>query len=252
MSDPEIHRMATAAMLLAAPATLLALLKIDAPYGRHARAGWGPTVSARTGWMLMEAPAPIAFTAIVMGGDQAGLDGTRALLALWLFHYLPRAFLYPALLRAPGRPMPLAIAGVGALFNTWNAYVNGRWVGQYHAYDAAWLHDPRFVLGTLLFLVGFALNQHSDAILRALRAPGGSGYSVPMGGLYRWVSCPNYLGEILTWSGWALATWSMPGLAFLLYTIANLAPRALAHHRWYRATFADYPGERRALVPWIL
>ena len=76
--------------------------------------------------------------------------------------------------------------------------------------------------------------------------------SKPFGGLYRWVSCPNYLGEILEWSGWALATWSWPGLAFAVFTFANLAPRALSTHRWYRETFADYPPERKALVPFVL
>jgi protein-S-isoprenylcysteine O-methyltransferase Ste14 len=252
MSDVEIHRVATVAMLLAAPVTLLVTLKVDAPYGRHARAGWGPVVSSRAGWILMEAPAAIAFSAFVLTADQAGLYGTRALLGLWLLHYVPRAFVYPLLLRSPGRPMPLAIPAMGVLFNLWNAYCNGRWVGRYRVYDGAWLSDPRFVVGAILFVLGFALNQQSDAILRGLRAPGSSAYSIPTGGLYRWVSCPNYFGEILTWTGWAIATWSLPGLAFLLYTVANLGPRALANHRWYRATFADYPAERRALVPFLV
>jgi hypothetical protein len=66
------------------------------------------------------------------------------------------------------------------------------------------------------------------------------------------VSCPNYLGEIIEWSGWALATWSLAGAAFALYTIANLAPRAVAYHRWYRESFNDYPPARRALLPFIL
>jgi protein-S-isoprenylcysteine O-methyltransferase Ste14 len=66
------------------------------------------------------------------------------------------------------------------------------------------------------------------------------------------VSCPNYLGEMLEWFGWALATWSIAGLAFALYTVANLLPRALQHHRWYRAKFADYPADRKALVPYVI
>jgi hypothetical protein len=66
------------------------------------------------------------------------------------------------------------------------------------------------------------------------------------------VSAPNYLGEIVEWSGWALATWSLAGLAFALYTTANLAPRALANHRWYRQQFPGYPPERRALLPHLL
>ena len=51
--------------------------------------------------------------------------------------------------------------------------------------------------------------------------------------------------------GWALATWSLPGLAFAVWTVANLVPRARANHRWYRGRFPDYPKERRALVPGV-
>jgi hypothetical protein len=37
-----------------------------------------------------------------------------------------------------------------------------------------------------------------------------------------------------------------------VWTAANLVPRAVAHHRWYRERFADYPAERKALVPFLL
>jgi hypothetical protein len=50
----------------------------------------------------------------------------------------------------------------------------------------------------------------------------------------------------------AIATWSLPGLAFACFTIANLAPRAMTHHRWYRETFPDYPRTRRTLIPFVL
>ena len=49
---------------------------------------------------------------------------------------------------------------------------------------------------------------------------------VPHGPLFRLVSCPNYFGEIVDWSGFALATWSPGGLLFALWTAANLVPRA--------------------------
>jgi hypothetical protein len=57
---------------------------------------------------------------------------------------------------------------------------------------------------------------------------------------------------MVQWAGWALATWSLAGLAFAVYTGANLAPRALAHHAWYRQRFPDNPARRRALVPFVL
>jgi hypothetical protein len=33
--------------------------------------------------------------------------------------------------------------------------------------------------------------------------------------------------------------------------MANLVPRAIATHAWYREKFADYPPERRILVPFV-
>jgi protein-S-isoprenylcysteine O-methyltransferase Ste14 len=95
------------------------------------------------------------------------------------------------------------------------------------------------------------LNKQADRTLRKLRGPGETGYKIPRGGAYTWVSCPNYLGEIVEWLGWALATWSPAGLAFAAYTAANLVPRALANHRWYRERFPDYPAERRAVIPYL-
>ena len=49
-----------------------------------------------------------------------------------------------------------------------------------------------------------------------------------------------------------MASWSLPGAAFALYTAANLLPRALASHSWYREQFPDYPAQRRALLPFLL
>jgi protein-S-isoprenylcysteine O-methyltransferase Ste14 len=69
--------------------------------------------------------------------------------------------------------------------------------------------------------------------------------------MYRWVSSPNYLGEITEWTGFAVMTWNLPGLAFMVFTIANLFPRAFSHHRWYLEKFPDYPKDRKAILPFI-
>jgi steroid 5-alpha reductase family enzyme len=140
------------------------------------------------------------------------------------------------------------------VFNLVNASANGYWLfwaGPER--PLSWLADPRFLVGVLLFLGGMAVNLSSDYRLLGLRRSGGARYqNPPARGLFRWVSCPNYLGEIVEWCGWALATWSLAGLSFAAWTVANLVPRALAHHRWYRATFPEYPAARKALIPFLL
>jgi len=235
--------------LIVAVAVFVALFFITAPYGRYVRGGWGPTLPNRLGWLLMEAPASLVFLVGFLVGRPFDDAAAWAFLALWELHYVYRAFVYPFTLRDDGKRMPLSVVAMAVGFNGVNAALNSWWLFDLSGgYGVDWLTDPRFLTGAVLFLAGMTVNRRSDATLRGLRASG-DGYRVPQGGLYRWVSCPNYFGEIVEWSGWALATWSLPGLAFAVWTAANLVPRARANHRWYRERFPDYPPERRALIP---
>ena len=132
-----------------------------------------------------------------------------------------------------------------------NGFINGYYLFEKASYSAEWLLDPRFLIGTAIFLGGYIINKASDKRLSSLKKEAQGAYVIPHGGFFRYVSCPHYLGEILEWSGWAILTWSMPGLTFAVFTFANLAPRAVAHHRWYRQNFDDYPAKRKALIPFI-
>jgi protein-S-isoprenylcysteine O-methyltransferase Ste14 len=252
VSEGTLHTLLTWTELGLAAITVALLLVVSAPYGRHARAGWGPRVNSRLGWVVMESPAVLGFLAVYALGTQATSAPALALLSLWQGHYVYRTFVYPWRLKAGTKGMPVVVAALAFAFQCLNSYINARWVSELGAYPDAWLRDPRLLAGATLFLAGWAINYHADAVLLRLRGPGETGYRIPHGGLYRWVSCPNYLGEILEWTGWAIATWSLPGLAFAVYTAANLLPRALAHHRWYRERFPDYPSGRRALIPGLL
>ena len=229
--------------------SFIVLMFIPAPYGRHVRPGWGPVIPARVGWIAMEAPAVLVFAWAFFAGERWSHPAPLALFALWQMHYVYRTFVFPFRMHG-GKPMTLLVAAFVALLVTAPyGYLNGRQLSHFGEYPTSWLADPRFLVGSVLFIVGFAINFQSDNILMKLRKPGESGHKIPKGGLFRWVSCPNYFGELVEWSGWALATWSLAGLAFAVWGAVNLVPRALANHRWYRETFADYPPERRALIP---
>lgn len=252
MDERDFHTWATWAEIGLGVLTFASLFFITAPYGRHARKGWGPEVSQRTGWILMELPACVGWFAIWAMGSHALETVPLAMMALWQLHYVNRTFVFPFRIKASGKTTPLSIVGTAVAFNLLNAYVNARWVSEFGSYEGGYLMDPRFVVGASIFLVGWGINVHSDEILMKLRKPGESGYKIPTGGMYRWISCPNYFSEILEWTGWAILTWSLAGSAFAIYAFANLAPRAFSHHKWYREKFDDYPKERKALIPFVV
>ena len=251
MTEATLHNYATWAEIGLAILTFISLFFITAPYGRHGRGGWGPEVNQRLGWVLMELPACVLWLAIFFMGEHALEVAPLVLMSLWQVHYINRTFIFPLRIKAEGKTTPFSIVLTAVVFNSLNAYINARWVSQLGHYDGSWLFDVRFIVGALLFALGFAINQHADWVLMNLRKPGETGYKSPRGGLYTYITCPNYFGEVLEWTGFAIASWSLPGLAFALYTFANLAPRARDHHRWYKQKFSDYPSERRVLIPFV-
>lgn len=238
--------------LILAAAVFILLFFISAPYGRHSRKGWGLSVNNKLGWTMMESVSPLLFAFFFAIGEYNRSITAIAFLFMWEAHYIHRAFIYPMTLHGPSKRMPILIVIFGLFFNCVNAYLNGRYIFSLSGgYANSWLSEPRFITGTILYIAGFIINRHSDNILAGLRQNGKNKYGIPLGGLFRWVSSPNYLGEIMTWCGWALATWSLPGLAFAVWTTANLVPRAYANHLWYKAKFSDYPKERKALIPGV-
>ncbi|MCK9399654.1 MAG: 3-oxo-5-alpha-steroid 4-dehydrogenase [Bacteroidales bacterium] len=150
--------------------------------------------------------------------------------------------------------MPILIMLSAVFFNLINAGLNGYWLGFIApAYPENWMTDPRFILGGIIFIGGFIINQAADKKLIGLRKGGKMGYFIPRGGLFNYISCPNFFGEIIEWSGFALMAWNLPALSFAVWTAANLIPRALDHHKWYKSCFKEeYPKSRKAVIPFLI
>ena len=73
--------------------------------------------------------------------------------------------------------------------------------------------------------------------------------------MFKYVSGANFFGEIVEWSGYAMATgFSVPATCFAVCTIFNIAPRAVQHHQWYMDKFgSEYKKlNRKAIIPFIL
>lgn len=147
------------------------------------------------------------------------------------------------------------MAVMAFVFNLLNSYLQSRSVSNYVDYDGDGWFWWRFFGGGVVFVLGMAVNLWSDGVLVGLKTAGrggGGGYKIPTGGWFELVSCPNYLGEIVEWMGWAVMCGSWAGFGFFLYTCANLVPRARANHTWYLDKFGeDYPRKRKAVIPFL-
>lgn len=236
---------------LSSALVFIALFFIPAGYGQHVNKKWGPTINNKLGWFLMEVPTVIIYLIYyIVGKNNSGLI-PLIFLCIWMLHYCQRTFLFPLLIRGT-QPMPITIILMGITFNGINSYLQARWIYSFSpAYTFSWLFNPLFIAGIIIFISGFIINMHSDYIIRELRKPRETEYKIPYGGMFRYVSCPSYFGEITEWVGWAIMTWSFPGLVFAVWTFANLAPRVRSNHLWYINNFADYPKKRKSLIPFV-
>ncbi|MBQ5608935.1 MAG: DUF1295 domain-containing protein [Rikenellaceae bacterium] len=238
-----------------AAVVFVALYFVEAGYGMLFDRRFGPPVPNRIGWVLMEAPVFVAMTALWWASDRTWEAAPLALFALFQTHYFQRSFIFPFLIRGKSK-MPLGIMLMGATFNTLNALMQGCWIfylAPADRYTAAWLYSPQFIIGTIVFIAGMAINLHSDYIIRHLRKEGDTRHYIPMGGMFRYVSSANYFGEFMEWVGFAIASWSWAGVIFAWWTFANLGPRSASLYRRYEKEFGNEftSLKRKKIIPFI-
>ncbi|KAM4607583.1 3-oxo-5-alpha-steroid 4-dehydrogenase 2b [Polymixia lowei] len=237
-------------MILAGLGHLVQHSKSQASYGRHM--GLSPparTVPARLAWFLQELPAFLIPLLLLLTPHRTTSTGRYLLLGTFCMHYFQRTFVYSLLTR--GQPFPLYVMVTAGLFCSVNGFLQGHYLLHCAHFDDGWTAGYRYKTGLVLFYLGMAINMHSDYILRNLRKPGEVVYKIPKGGLFEYVSGANYLGELVEWFGYAIATWSLPTLSFAIFSLCFIGPRAYYHHRYYHDKFKDYPRLRKALIPFI-
>eukprot|EP00020_Sapocribrum_chincoteaguense_P010713 CAMPEP_0170730564 /NCGR_PEP_ID=MMETSP0437-20130122/598_1 /TAXON_ID=0 /ORGANISM="Sexangularia sp." /LENGTH=243 /DNA_ID=CAMNT_0011068767 /DNA_START=1 /DNA_END=732 /DNA_ORIENTATION=+ len=221
------------------------LVGIRAAYGRYSSRSWGPLIPAPIAWFVQEAPS-FFIPAIALVYSRRSF---HPVLYLYLVHYALRTFVYPLLIRG-GKPTPASAALAAFAFCTINGALQT--VAASFAVDQP-VTSVRFILGATVWAVGLLSNWHCDSLLRSLRADGSTGYKIPRGGLFTYVSCGNLASESLEWLGYALAAGHAGGpWAFAFFTVANLAPRAHHHHAHYLALFPTYASlNRKAFIPFL-
>ena len=241
-------------MAVVAVIVFVALHFVEAGYGYLFDARFGRPVSNKVGWVLMESPVFVAMCILWALSDVRFEAAPLVLFLLFQTHYFHRSFIFPMRLRGNSK-MPLGIVVMGMLFNTLNALMQGGWIfylAPEGFYDD-WFSKPQIYIGAAIFIAGMAINLHSDHIIRTLRKPGDTGHYIPYGGMFRYVTSANYFGELTEWIGFAIASWSWAGVVFVLWTFANLAPRAASLRRRYEQEFGEEFTRlgRKRIIPFI-
>ena len=247
---PTLTEITAIWIVLALPVLVVGLKGWD-PVGRWGGVGLGKRLDCRWGWFAMEVPGLVTFPAIYLMSGNFHPVG-NIVLVLWMAHYLHRAFVWPWLVPKRNASVPLAMCAAAIGFNLINGALVGWFMGYLADYADQWLTDGRFISGLVLMAAGAALNVWADYRLLHQRKLNREQRVLPRGGAFEVVCCPNLTGEIIEWTGFALLTWSMPGLALVLWCIANLVPRAVWRRGWYLENFSDFPERRAALFPGLL
>lgn len=228
-------------MALLAVIVFIALYFIEAGYGKMISSKWGPAINNKLAWFLMECPVFVVLFYFWAASDRQWQIAPLLFFVFFEIHYFQRSFIFPFMLKGKSK-MPLTIMAMGMIFNTVNGYIQGEWIfflSPADMYTADWLRTPQFIIGTIIFFLGMGINISSDHVIRHLRKPGDSNHYLPKKGMYRYVTSANYFGEITEWIGFAILTWSLSGLLFAIWTMANLVPRANSIYKRYKVEFAD-------------
>lgn len=240
-------------MALLAIIVFFALYFIEAGYGMFIDRKWGPAISNKVAWVVMEAPVFFVMLGFWWLSERRCAVVPVIFLIFFQTHYFRRAFIFPLKLKGKSR-MPLVIMLLGVFFNLINGMIQGEWIfylSPAEMYTPEWLTTPQFIVGTIIFFTGMAINIHSDRVKRSLRKPGDTNYYLPKGGMFRYVTSADYFGEIVEWIGFAILTWSWAGAVFALWSCANLIPRADAIYKRYKKMFGEEVGRRKRVIPFI-
>ncbi|XP_012539249.1 polyprenol reductase isoform X2 [Monomorium pharaonis] len=99
-------------------------------------------------------------------------------------------------------------------------------------------------LKTNFILAKLRKNIHGDIV--SLK------YKIPFGGLFKYVSSPLCLCEVLIYIMLSAILWQASTYHYVtLWVITNQGYSAYITHQWYNKTFKNYPKERKILIPYI-
>jgi very-long-chain enoyl-CoA reductase len=175
--------------------------------------------------------SPNAYQALVLAC--LGAHFIKRLLECWFLH------------KYSGPMSALSAAAISCFYSLttfFPAYINRNPISEI---------DALVIVGLGVFLMGESFNFLHHKILADLRRSAAD-YVIPRGGWFHLVACPHYLFELVAWLGLCLIFRHVSMLLIFVSMLSYLIIRSLLTLKWYRERFADFPADRRAILPFIL
>merc|ERR1719154_280974 len=163
--------------------------------------------------------------------------------------FLPPNFMITLIVS--GKPVPFFTVIMAFQFCLFNGLLQNLYLRDRQSFLAVQCNLLEYI-GLAIFVGGMFINIQSDSILTNLRKPGETGYKIPVGGIFEYVSAPNYLGESMEWWGWFLFNPNPASFWFASFTTIFLGTRAFKTHQFYTTKFEDYPKNRKAFIPYLI
>ena len=250
----------------------LCLIFIKAYYGKffNSNSGEGncfqrtirkifPVIPSRISWIIQECPC-VFMTIFFLIYYRKNLNYKNILvMAPFFIHYVHRSFIFPFVIHS-SKNNPLEITIMAFVFCFFNSLMINRSIFcliiDYES-KSFWLN---YLFGLAIFGLGMYINIHSDYSMikqRNANKDSNNKYIIPRGFMYELISCPNYFGELTEWLGFFILSNSFSGLVFFISTFANLFPRAIQYHQWYKNKFKEefatdkILSERKSIVPFL-
>ena len=250
----------------------LCLIFIKAYYGKffNSNSGEGncfqrtlrkifPVIPSRISWIIQECPC-VFMTIFFLIYYRKNLNYKNILVMTPFFiHYVHRSFIFPFVIHS-SKNNPLEITLMAFVFCFFNSLMINRSIFCLiidYELKSFWLN---YIFGLAIFGLGMYINIHSDYSMikqRNANKDSNNKYIIPRGFMYELISCPNYFGELTEWLGFFILSNSFSGLVFFISTFANLFPRAIQYHQWYKNKFKEEfatdknLSERKSIVPFL-
>ena len=217
-----------------------------------------PVIPSRISWIVQECPC-VFITIFFIIYYYENLNYKNILvMSPFLIHYIHRTFIFPFVIHS-SKNNPLEITLMAFTFCFFNAIMINRSIFfLIKDYGDEFLLN--YIFGLAIFLLGIYINIHSDYSMikqRNANQDENNKYIIPRGFMYELISCPNYFGELTEWLGFFILSNSFSGLVFFISTFANLFPRAIQYHQWYKNKFKEEFAtdkdliQRKAIVPFL-